>query len=101
MAGTRVIDLSLTLAEELPCSWATHMPFQHKTFTHFGTDLRQDAPLVNRPGVGAYQTRWMLIDEHTGTHVDAPAHFIPHPVAACRTPDRRGPSPSSSCPSSR
>lgn len=32
--GTRVVDLSLLVAEELPCTWSTHMPFQQKTFTY-------------------------------------------------------------------
>ncbi|KRC51940.1 hypothetical protein ASE16_02405 [Leifsonia sp. Root227] len=75
--STRTIDLSLEIAEELPCYWNTHMPFQHKTFNYFADIPDQDAPLLSRPGVGAYQTRWMLIDEHTGTHLDAPAHFLP------------------------
>jgi kynurenine formamidase len=75
--GARVVDLSLLLAEELPCWWSTHMPFQQKTFTYF--DERGDAArrVINRSG--AYQTRWLLVDEHTGTHVDAPAHFFPEP----------------------
>src|SRR5699024_8693129 len=38
---------------------------------------RQVAPLQSDQG--PYQTRWLLIDEHTGTHMDAPAHFIPEP----------------------
>jgi kynurenine formamidase len=73
--GGRVVDLSLLLAEELPCWWSTHMPFQQKTFSYF--DARGDAAqrVINRSG--AYQTRWLLVDEHTGTHVDAPAHFFP------------------------
>jgi kynurenine formamidase len=74
------VDLTLLVAEELPCWWATHMPFQHKTFNFFAdrTDaVQNDVPLLSR--TGPYQTRWMLIDEHTGTHVDAPAHFVPVP----------------------
>lgn len=76
-SDSHVVDLSLLLAEELPCWWSTHMPFQQKTFTYF--DDRGDAArhVINRSG--AYQTRWLLIDEHTGTHVDAPAHFFPEP----------------------
>lgn len=74
-AAGPLVDLTLLVAEELPCWWSTHMPFQHKTFNYFAD--REDAayPLLNRSG--PYQTRWMLMDEHTGTHVDAPAHFIP------------------------
>jgi len=74
-AAGRVVDLSLLIAEELPCSWASHMPFQQKTFSYFADQPGNTTPLQNRGG--PYQTRWLLIDEHTGTHVDAPAHFIP------------------------
>jgi kynurenine formamidase len=73
----RVLDLTLLLAEELPCWWATHMPFQHKTFNYFADRSDDAAPLLSR--TGPYQTRWLLIDEHTGTHLDAPAHFVPPP----------------------
>jgi kynurenine formamidase len=59
----------------MPCWWAEHMPYQHKTFNYFTDSDEQQAHLMNRSG--AYQTRWLLIDEHTGTHFDAPAHFIP------------------------
>lgn len=74
----RLVDLTLMVAEELPCWWSTHMPFQQKTFNYFA-DRPEDtaAPLWSR--TGPYQTRWLLIDEHTGTHMDAPAHFIPPP----------------------
>src|SRR5690625_99234 len=73
----RVVDLTLLIAEELPCWWAAHMHFQHKTFNYFTDVDSQAAPLESR--TGPYQTRWLLIDEHTGTHLDAPAHFIPPP----------------------
>jgi kynurenine formamidase len=73
----RLVDLTLLLAEELPCWWSTHMPYQHKTFNYFADGGTDAAPLLSR--AGPYQTRWMLIDEHTGTHVDAPAHFLPPP----------------------
>ena len=76
-AATRLVDLTLLLAEELPCWWSTHMPFQHKTFNYFADRADDAAPLLSR--TGPYQTRWLLIDEHTGTHVDAPAHFVPPP----------------------
>lgn len=75
-AGT-VIDLSLLLDETLPCFWSSHMPYQQKTFSFFADVPGNTAPMVNRGG--PYQTRWLLIDEHTGTHVDAPAHFFPEP----------------------
>ncbi|NYI67229.1 cyclase family protein [Spelaeicoccus albus] len=73
----RIIDLTLLLAEELPAAWAKHMPYQQKTFNYFANVDSQASPL--KSATGPYQTRWLLIDEHTGTHVDAPAHFIPEP----------------------
>jgi isatin hydrolase len=73
----RIVDLSLTIAEELPCSWPTHMPFQQKVYNYFADAGMADAPVFDHHG--PYQTRWLLIDEHTGTHFDAPAHFIPPP----------------------
>lgn len=71
----RLVDLTLLLAEELPAAWAKHMPYQQKTFNYFTSVDEQVSPL--KSATGPYQTRWLLIDEHTGTHVDAPAHFIP------------------------
>jgi isatin hydrolase len=74
---SRLVDLTLLLAEDLPCWWPTHLPYQHKTFNYFA-DRRDDAaPLLSHSG--PYQTRWLLIDEHTGTHVGAPAHFVAPP----------------------
>lgn len=75
--GHRIVDLTLMLAEELPAAWATHMPYQQKTFNYFAARDDQVSPLKSE--TGPYQTRWLLIDEHTGTHIDAPAHFIPEP----------------------
>lgn len=73
--GREIVDLSLTLAEDLPCYWATHQPFQHKTWNWFATRRDAAASAYNRSG--PYATRWMALDEHTGTHFDAPSHFIP------------------------
>lgn len=75
--GGRVVDLTLLLGEEYPCTWPGHMPYQQKTFNYFGVEGTDEAHLISP--CGPYQTRWLLIDEHTGTHVDAPAHFIPRP----------------------
>jgi isatin hydrolase len=67
MSGGRVVvDLSVTVAEDLPCHWVGHQPFTHTTWNWFGDR-------------GPYATRWMTIDEHTGTHFDAPLHFVPPP----------------------
>jgi isatin hydrolase len=70
-----VVDLSLLIAEDLPCYWSTHMPYQHKTYNWFADRKDGAGCVINRSG--PYATRWMAIDEHTGTHIDAPSHFIP------------------------
>lgn len=73
----RVVDLSLLLAEAYPGHWPTHLPFQHKTWSWF-TEL--DTPVGGAYGhLGPYTTRWLLMDEHTATHFDAPRHFLPPP----------------------
>jgi isatin hydrolase len=72
-----VVDLSLTVSEELPGHWPTHLPFQHKTWCWF-RDI--ETPVGQAFGhLGPYTTRWFLMDEHTGTHLDAPRHFLPPP----------------------
>ncbi|MGH3319235.1 MAG: cyclase family protein [Streptosporangiaceae bacterium] len=75
--GHELVDCTLLVAEDLPCWWSRHMPYQHKTFNYFEDRDAAAAPVRSRGG--PYQTRWLLIDEHTGTHVDAPAHFLPPP----------------------
>lgn len=66
LSGHEVVDLSVTVAEDLPCYWEGHQPFRHETWNWFGAG-------------GPYATRWLTLDEHTGTHVDAPLHFVPPP----------------------
>jgi len=62
--GYRIVDLSLPLAEDLPCSWPGNIPFQHKVFEWF---------------TRGFHTRWLMLAEHTGTHFDAPTHWVPPP----------------------
>ncbi len=75
--GYHVVDLTVLLAEDLPSYWPAHLPFQHKVWNWFGAESHPAGPLQSRSG--AYATKWMAIDEHTGTHMDAPSHFIPPP----------------------
>lgn len=61
-----VADLSLTVAPDLPCVWPVGMtPFAAVPTATFGRSGRHRDMLV--------------IDEHTGTQWDAPAHFVPPP----------------------
>jgi isatin hydrolase len=78
ITADRVVDLTLPLDETLPCSWPGHMPYRATVWTWF-TDRPDDPQPVHLQTGGDYQTRWLVIDEHTGTHLDAPRHFIPPP----------------------
>jgi kynurenine formamidase len=61
-----VRDLSLTVAPEFPCVWPAGMtPMAVVPTATFGRSGRHRDMLV--------------IDEHTGTQWDAPAHFVPPP----------------------
>jgi len=61
-----VVDLSLTVAADLPCVWPVGMtPLAVVPTAAFGLTGRHRDMLV--------------IDEHTGTQWDAPAHFVPPP----------------------
>lgn len=66
IAPEHVRDLSLLVARDLPCVWPVGMtPF---------------AVVPTRAiGPGAYHRDMLVIDEHTGTQWDAPAHFVPPP----------------------
>ncbi len=77
MVGGEMIDLSVTLAENMPCAWPTHIPFQRKIYSWF--EGRTAPPQDVQGWRGPYHTAWLTIDEHCGTHVDAPSHFIPPP----------------------
>ncbi len=61
-----IVDLSLTVTPEYPCFWPIGMT--------------QYLLTPNRViGPGAYNRDMVIIDEHTGTQFDAPAHFVPPP----------------------
>ncbi len=63
MRGAEWIDLSHTLEEEMP-AWPTH--------ARFGKTLYEDY------AAGDVARHYGLtMSEHTGTHMDAPLHFIP------------------------
>lgn len=62
----QVVDLSLTVAPDLPCVWPVGMTPYMITETH---TLALDG----------FRREQILIDEHTGTQWDAPAHFMARP----------------------
>lgn len=76
MKDAEVVDLTVLISEQLPAHWPTHAPFQRWTFNWFkpvkgayGDNLAQS--------VFPYYGQRYVIDEHTGTQLDCPAHFIP------------------------
>lgn len=77
-AERAAVDLTLPLAEDLPCTWPGHMPFRATVWTWFAERPADPQPVRPQTG-GDYQTRWLVMDEHTGTHIDAPCHFVPPP----------------------
>ena len=64
--AAEVVDLSVLVAPDLPCVWPQDM--QQYVLTP-----------SRRIGPRAYNRDLVMIDEHTGTQWDAPAHFVPPP----------------------
>lgn len=63
--ATEVIDLSLLVSPEHPCTWPANFPlFQINPYLRVG------------PG-GMYNSEILTIDPNTGTQYDAPPHSIP------------------------
>jgi len=59
----KIVDLSLLLEESLPGTWPGQKPYSHVLWK----DFAEGEP---------YSTYHFTMDEHCGTHCDAPAHFI-------------------------
>lgn len=62
-----VVDLSVLVSDDYPCYWPTIMGY-HASDWHRHDGWR-----------GKFFTRYLIMEEHVGTHFDAPAHFIPEP----------------------
>ena len=76
LSASRVVDLSVTVSERLPGTWPGHMTFAHHNWNWFS---EVDGPTGRTRSSAPYQTNFFVIDEHCGTHFDAPTHFIPPP----------------------
>lgn len=77
LAACRIIDLSVPLDTRIACAWPAHMSYQHSTYNWFAETNAAGAVTSDR--LGAYYTATLVMDEHTGTHIDAPAHHIAPP----------------------
>lgn len=69
-----VVDLSVILDERFPVGWPGAAVFHH----HASNTYEHDSSVAT-PSRGGYLTHTLILDEHTGTHFDAPSHFIPPP----------------------
>lgn len=76
LLNSQIIDLSMTVSPDAPATWPGHMAHVTKVWNYYTELNERQGPL---PSVGPYQTRFWVIDEHCGTHFDAPTHFIPPP----------------------
>jgi len=60
----RIVDLTMTLEEGMQTFWGYWHPF---------VEITQ----LGRHGIENRETRKLTLGTHTGTHMDAPRHFIP------------------------
>ncbi|MFH0872060.1 MAG: cyclase family protein [bacterium] len=65
LAG-KVIDMTTLLSPNWPCVWPGHFPLNIVVENIWG------------PG-GPWKSEFKTLDEHPGTHYDAPTHFVPPP----------------------
>jgi Putative cyclase len=70
------------------CRWPTRCRAPGPGTCHSGRPYGAGSPPGRTPRSrctphtgGSYQTRWLVIDEHTGTHIDAPRYFVPPPAS--------------------
>ncbi len=74
----RVVDLSVLVDENVPAHFGTNLPFQRWTFNWFEPQ-KSTYGSIAEPSEAAYYGQRYVIDEHTGTQIDFPAHVIPPP----------------------
>lgn len=73
-----VVDLAVTVSETMPAHWGSNPPLQRWTYNWFAP-VRNNYGTVSIPSEGPYYGQRYVIDEHTGTQTDFPAHFVPPP----------------------
>jgi len=88
LRASTIIDLSLTLADDLPCYWPGAAHYRHVTDHRYAdvADARGNREWSGVP----YTTSIVELDEHTGTHFDAPAHFIAPPNSGLSNAGKAG-----------
>jgi len=79
-AGFEAVDLTVTVSETLPGHWGSNPPMQRWTYNWFAP-VNNGYGTVQVPSEGPYYGQRYVIDEHTGTQTDFPAHFVPPPAS--------------------
>lgn len=93
VAKGEVVDLTVTVSEDYPAHWPFHPPFKRWIMNWFkkAPGPYSDNPLEAAGGEDdtitedlvqstfPYYSQQYVIDDHTGTQIDYPAHFIPPP----------------------
>ena len=75
---SRIVDLTVLIGEDLPAHWGANPPFARWTNNWFDKSKNvYDTTAVN--SAAPYYSQRYVIDEHTGTQTDFPAHFVPPP----------------------
>jgi kynurenine formamidase len=75
LATHDLVDLSVSFGEEYPMAFPDHQQFRHKVHNWYEPIDSPQRIASSAP----YFDCWMVIDEHSGTHFDAPPHFVPPP----------------------
>ncbi len=76
--NSRVVDLTVLLSENLPAHWGSNPPFARWTNNWFDSQTNAYGS-PSAPSVAPYYSQRFVLDEHTGTQTDFPAHFVPPP----------------------
>ncbi len=74
---SRVLDLSLLVAPEYPCTWPSFPPFQINHYQKIGPR-------------SAYNSDVLIMDGNTGTQLDVPAHSVTPPKSGLPNAGRFG-----------
>ncbi len=69
LAARKVLDLTALLSPEYPAATAIGVPFLRHPFNFYNG--------VTPAYCGTYADHILILNEHTGTHFDAPPHLIP------------------------
>lgn len=77
-ATSRVVDLTVLLSENLPAHWGANPPFARWTNNWFEAGANAYGS-PSAPSAAPYYSQRFVLDEHTGTQTDFPAHFVPPP----------------------